>query len=256
MPYLVPSFADYIARLLSDPEIEKACCDKIDQAYEARHDISDNVLDVHNSLFMRTFRGPDDGLFLDRKEFIRLLFSQFYDQFHPHGLRKRGATASVGIFALAPLALDPSIRYLPEHLYFALFPGPKPPIGPELDEFVAPIMDQVADSWKRGIKLSRTALFRSLSLFQSMISLLHDTLVDLRDTMIHGYAVSANSMVATTYGTPIGTPGLSAKLMSFGTLRSVGEMPPLTMSATKSLKKRVFGGPSFGSCHTGIPSSC
>ncbi|KAE9399957.1 hypothetical protein BT96DRAFT_752457, partial [Gymnopus androsaceus JB14] len=89
-------------------------------------------------------------------------FSMHMDFFNPHGLNKRGPTKSVGVISCANLALDPSIRYLPEYLFLAaIIPGPHEPSVEEIDYFVQPVVKQFVQAWQPGFRVSRTALSES-----------------------------------------------------------------------------------------------
>ncbi|THU77173.1 hypothetical protein K435DRAFT_559098, partial [Dendrothele bispora CBS 962.96] len=95
------------------------------------------VRDVFEADFIKDFAGPDGKLFVDRGKNIRLAFSIHLDFFNPHGVMKRGAHDSIGVISCANLALDPSIRYLPEYMFIAgIIPGPNEPTVDELDHFV------------------------------------------------------------------------------------------------------------------------
>ncbi|THU90389.1 hypothetical protein K435DRAFT_618136, partial [Dendrothele bispora CBS 962.96] len=89
-------------------------------------------------------------------------FSIHTDFLNPNGITHHGPTQSIGIISCANLALDPSIRYLPEYLYIAgIIPGPKEPDVDEMDHFVCPVIEQFATAWRPGLKVSRTALSES-----------------------------------------------------------------------------------------------
>ena len=66
-PYLVPSFTDYLARLVSDPEIEQLCDKACDDAMLSLDDPLDaDISNIFQAQFMKTFEGPTLGkLFID-----------------------------------------------------------------------------------------------------------------------------------------------------------------------------------------------
>ncbi|KAE9385591.1 hypothetical protein BT96DRAFT_767115, partial [Gymnopus androsaceus JB14] len=89
-------------------------------------------------------------------------FSLHVDFFNPNCNTHAGAHQSVGIISGANLALDPSIRNLPEYLYpAAIIPGPFEPktndTHYELDHFIRPVIEQFVQAWRPGIRVSRTA---------------------------------------------------------------------------------------------------
>jgi hypothetical protein len=71
---------------------------------------------------------------------------------------RRGDSASIGLISLALLNIPPALRYLPEHMFMMLIPGPRGPLGPELNHFLRPIIDQLEIAFSPGIDFSQTAL--------------------------------------------------------------------------------------------------
>ncbi|KAE9383261.1 hypothetical protein BT96DRAFT_771006, partial [Gymnopus androsaceus JB14] len=64
-------------------------------------------------------------------------FLMHTDFFNPHRITHRGPTQSLGIISCANLALDTSIGYLPEYLFFgSIIPGPQKPNYNEMDHFI------------------------------------------------------------------------------------------------------------------------
>ena len=59
---------------------------------------------------------------------------------------------------MACLNLDIEIRYKPENMYLAgVIPGPTEPHLEELNHYLRPLVNDMVDSWERGIYFSRTA---------------------------------------------------------------------------------------------------
>ncbi|KAF9261327.1 hypothetical protein L218DRAFT_870330, partial [Marasmius fiardii PR-910] len=138
-PYIVNSFSDYVARCLADPIYLEQSLATTDATLESikQGKGQSHVYDVFDAEFTRNFKGPDRNLFIDRGDKIRLGFSIHVDFFNPNGITHRGAHESIGIISCANLALDPSIRYLPEYLFVAgIIPGPQEPLYETLDYFV------------------------------------------------------------------------------------------------------------------------
>jgi hypothetical protein len=106
---------------------------------------------------MKTFEGPTPGqLFIDRGEKMRLAFIIHTDFFNPRGSRKRGNHDTIGIISLALLNLPPSIRYLPEHMYLSIIPGPIEPQTADISYYLRPVIDECLVAWKPGYHLSKT----------------------------------------------------------------------------------------------------
>lgn len=163
-PYLVNSLPDYIARCLSDPtyldQSTKATDDALHSIETGESETS--VENVFEAAFIKDFKGPDGKLFVDRGDKIRLAFSMHVDFFNPNGITQRGAHNSIGVISCANLALDPSIRYLPENMFVGgIIPGPNEPSADELDHFVRPIVEQFVRTWRPGLKVSSTARSKS-----------------------------------------------------------------------------------------------
>lgn len=161
-PYLVGSLPDYIARCLLDPVyLEQsvrgtdAALQDIQRGIDAKQTA---VHDVFEAEFIKDFKGPDGKLFVDRGNKVRLAFSIHSDFFNPNGITHRGAHDSIGVISCANLALDSSIRYLPENMFLAgIIPGPSEPKGDQMDHFIRPIIEQFVQAWSPGYKVSRTA---------------------------------------------------------------------------------------------------
>jgi hypothetical protein len=177
-PYLVPNLYDYLGRLLSDPDVEQLCNNAVDHAASSVE--GDERTSVFTSPYIRRFKDRDGAPFLQRGDRIRLLFTLHYDQFNPKGVRVRSNSASVGIINLALLNLPPELRYLPEHLFMTLIPGPKTPRGDELNHFLRPVVDQLVVAWNRSVKLSRTGLRRDGAVVDLAVAYLTSDLVAAR----------------------------------------------------------------------------
>ncbi|KAE9390970.1 hypothetical protein BT96DRAFT_798013, partial [Gymnopus androsaceus JB14] len=103
--------------------------------------------------FVRDHKGPDGKLFVDRGNKIRLAFSIHTDFFNPKRITHRGLHASVGVVSCANLALDSSIRYLPEYLYTYLIPGPHEPDYDQLDHYLRPTLEKFVEAWRPGMRV-------------------------------------------------------------------------------------------------------
>ncbi|TFK72422.1 hypothetical protein BDN72DRAFT_869515 [Pluteus cervinus] len=61
---------------------------------------------------------------------------------------------------MACLNIPLEIRYKPENLYLAgIIPGPVEPHGDRTNHYIRPLIEDLAVSWHRGVKYSRTALY-------------------------------------------------------------------------------------------------
>jgi len=162
-PFVVYDFHDYLASLLAQKDLEDVMdksCDELIASIQKAEPPPDYVSDIFQGEFIRTFEGPTAGrLFVDRpgKE-GRYLFAFNVDFFNSEGMTIRGASTSSGIIAAACLNLPLEIRYKPENMYLAgVIPGPKEPRLTELNHYMRPVVDQLSDSWERGVRFTRTA---------------------------------------------------------------------------------------------------
>lgn len=160
-PFLSHSFLDYLARLLSTPEIEKevdrACDDALAWKFkfQGKPEFVDNVL---HGTFVQEFEGPDGKLFIDRGEDkkMRLLFGFSLDFFPPRGSRRRSSSASIGVLTVYCANLSLAIRQKPENLYVSILTGPNGPHKEHINPYLRPTVDIGVAGWERGIHLSKT----------------------------------------------------------------------------------------------------
>lgn len=158
MPFVYNHFHDYLARLLSRPDLElmmdKACDDLMSTIdYKPRF-----VTDTWGAQFLRSFEGPTPGmLFVDRKGEGRYVFTMNIDSFNVEGMCIRGASKSCSLISMACLNLAPEIRYKPENIYIAGIIPIKPSLT-QLNYSMKPVIDHLTESWQHGVRFSQTAL--------------------------------------------------------------------------------------------------
>ena len=109
-PYLVASFPDYLACLLTDPKVERLCKQACDDTMSTLNHPPKETTNPFDAKFLQSFEGPIPGqLFIDKGINIRLAFSMNVDFFNPNSLIKCGNHNSIGIISLANLNLPHSI---------------------------------------------------------------------------------------------------------------------------------------------------
>lgn len=137
-PFVTASFADYLARSLADPEVERLSKQACDDAMANIQNPPNESTNIFNADFMKTFGGPIAGeLFVNRGAKVRLAFAMHVDFFNPNGNTKRGNHDSIGIISLANLNLPETIRYLPEHIFLlGVIPGPREPSLEDLNHYI------------------------------------------------------------------------------------------------------------------------
>ena len=156
-PYAVPSFRDYLARLLANRDIEDLCDQACDDAY-ANLSETGEMKNVFQAEFLKTLKGPiPDQLFINRCGNVRLGFVMHVDFFNPNGVRERGNHDSIGVISFALLNLPETLRYRPENTYLCIIPGPREPKLDEINHFTRPVIDEFHIGWERGFHVSRTA---------------------------------------------------------------------------------------------------
>jgi hypothetical protein len=156
--FLYYSFHDYLAGLLSRPDLERFidsyCDDFMDSLTRPPPEF---VTDVSEADFFKEFNGPDGKLFLDRGGELRTAFTLNVDFFDVEGMSQRGRKTSCGIIAMSCLNLPGSIRYKPENMYLAgIVPGPTAPHLTDLNHYLDPLIDDMVESYNRGVFYSRT----------------------------------------------------------------------------------------------------
>lgn len=159
-PFLYHSFHDYLAGLLSRKDLEAAMDKSCDDLLAATSKPPPSVVtDVWEAQFLRTFGGPKIGTrFIDRGHEGRYGFALNVDFFNVDGMRVRGSTASCGLISMACLNLPPDLRYKPENMYMVIIPGPRMPLDIALNHYIRPLVDDMVQSWDKGVRYSRTAL--------------------------------------------------------------------------------------------------
>nr|GAT50324.1 glycoside hydrolase family 92 protein [Mycena chlorophos] len=157
--YLVPSFVDYVARLLSDPELENfadSACDKALVFKTSGNAGSPTYL--NGNIFHAEFLQALDGkLFIDRGNDVHLAFGLSFDFFPPYGSRRRSAQQSIGALSIYCLNLPLDFRYKQPNVYLSITTGPHDPPGTYIMPYVNPVVDNLEQGFKRGFHLSRTA---------------------------------------------------------------------------------------------------
>ncbi|KAJ7049884.1 hypothetical protein C8F01DRAFT_1348909 [Mycena amicta] len=119
-PFMAPSFIDYVAALVSNPENERLMDEVCDEAKANLTNEPTFVKDAFQARFFKTFEGPISGqLFIDRGSRMRLAFCLSLDFFKPRGNRLRANGDSIGVMTLSCLNLPVTLRYKPEHPPFS-----------------------------------------------------------------------------------------------------------------------------------------
>jgi len=177
--FIYRHFHDYLGGLLARGDIENLMdesCDKLMSEIRQEQPPPMFVKDVFEANFIRTFRGPGTEphpwcLFIERPiNQGRYTFAFHVDYFSTEGSTVRGTSASSGLLAGACLNLPMSIRYQDEFMYIAgVISGPDEPKNTALNNYLRPVVTDMADSWDRGVKYSRTANYPSGKLTHSAI---------------------------------------------------------------------------------------
>ena len=172
-PFVYHNFNDYVAGLLSRPDLEDAMdksCDTLLE--ELKQPPTAYVRDIWQADFLREMKGPNGKtLFVNRGSEGQFLFSLNVDFLNIEGMRIRGSKTSVGLISMVCLDLPPEICYKLENMYVAgIVPGPKQPSITELNPYIEPLMDQLVQSWRRGTWFSCTTCHPSGQLTCSAIA--------------------------------------------------------------------------------------
>jgi hypothetical protein len=108
--------------------------------------------------FLHTFKFPNpnsDSLFINGGHQGHYFFLLNVNFFNIKGMHIRGASTSAGIISLAYLNLPLNIWYNLENIYVAIIPCPWEPHLTKLNNYLLPIIDEMASSWEWGMCLSK-----------------------------------------------------------------------------------------------------
>ena len=171
--FVYHDFNDYLASLLSRSDIESMMDRSCDDLITSLKSPPRFVKTPFEAQFLREFGGPKAGqLFVDRGDEGCYAFALHVDFFNPEGMTIRGASTSSGIISMACLNLPLEIRYKPENIYLAgIIPGPKQPSLENLNHYIRPLITQLATSWEKGVRYSRTANYPQGRVTRSAIAL-------------------------------------------------------------------------------------
>ncbi|KIP01753.1 hypothetical protein PHLGIDRAFT_38447, partial [Phlebiopsis gigantea 11061_1 CR5-6] len=147
-PFVYQHFHDYVAGLLTQPEIEAAMdrtCDEFSQAKQ--YPPPSHVKNPFEAQFLRDFYydKSSNALFLDRpRDEGRYAFALCVDFFSVEGKSLHNARADLGMIVMACLNIPPEIRYKPENLYLVgIIPGPEEPALERLNHYMRPLISDL-----------------------------------------------------------------------------------------------------------------
>ena len=158
-PFIYHDLHDYLASLLSQPDLESAMDKSCNDLMEVHSDpIPEHVMDIWQVEFLRTFKGLlGKTLFIDGQGEGRYGFTLNIDFFNVEGIKVCGATTSCGIISMVCLNLPYDIRYDSENIFIAsIIPGPHTPSTMDLTHYIKPLIDDLVVSWENGVRYSRT----------------------------------------------------------------------------------------------------
>ena len=153
--YVHQDMKQWVARLLSRPDVEI----RIESARNAPQ--SAEIRDIHDSSAIQSLHGPDGKpFFVSNTDELRLIFSLCVDGFNAFGMKIGGGPGSVTGIYMACLSLPIEDCFKPENMYLVgVVPGPHKPSEDEINHFLRPLVDDLLDFWKEGVRYSRTHLY-------------------------------------------------------------------------------------------------
>ena len=173
-PFVYHSFHDYLAGLLSWKDLEEA----IDKACDELQGLIDGLLPsfalgVWQAEFLQSFQGPTPGQFVvNRGNRGHYIFSLNFDTFNVESMCIQGALAACGLILMVCLNLPPHLHYKLEYIYIAgIIPGHKQPMEMELNHYFRPLVNDMEQSWKLGVRYTATASFPEGRIMQSAIAI-------------------------------------------------------------------------------------
>lgn len=160
-PYVVFSFKDWVAGLLSRPGYEEM----MDKAWDRMTPSpSESLDDIFQGANIRQFKGPDgEAHFMfaggESSDAGRYLFSLSLDFFNPLRNIAGGKTVSVGVISLACLNLPIGLRFKPENMFLlGIIPGPKEPSLDAINPYLRPLVNELLELWT-GVRFTRTSRY-------------------------------------------------------------------------------------------------
>lgn len=157
--YLYQDMKQWLARFLSRSDIES----KLERGSAAMKVADGEQHDIWDAEVLQNFQGPDGSPFVcgPSKE-LRLVFSLGVDGFNPSGMKiGKGSASSTGIYMIC-LNLPVDLRYHPENMYLVgVLPGPNKPSLDQINEGLAPLVDDLLLAWDPGFFYTRTSLYPS-----------------------------------------------------------------------------------------------
>ena len=152
-PFVGYSFKDWVAGLVSRPELEG----KMDAAWNSSW-CDGEMKDIFDGEILRDFNGPDgQSHFGDGKGEGRYVFSLCVDYFNPLGNKQAGKKKSIGLILLVCLNLPPDLRYKPENMFlYGVIPGPKEPPLDCINHYLRYLIDELEEFWDPGVRFTRT----------------------------------------------------------------------------------------------------
>ena len=149
------SFNDWLGQVLCRPGME----DMMDRRTSPSGGVMEDIWDAPG---LYQIPGADGHPFVrkradDSDKEGRYLFSFNMDGFNPFQLKQAGRSASVMGLYMVCLNLPPDMRFKPENMFLAgIIPGPHEPSMDEINHFLAPLVDDLLDSYTNGVHYTRT----------------------------------------------------------------------------------------------------
>lgn len=144
-------FESWLSDMLQRPGVE----DLLEAARPRQQAV---MTDLWDAPYMCAFPGPDDPNFFEPPSGeLHLGMLLFHDFFNPLHNMESGKKRSIGCFFMVCLNLPPGIRYNASNAYFvSMVPGPAEPSHHDLQEFIEPIVNDMAEVYSPGIWISKT----------------------------------------------------------------------------------------------------
>jgi Transposase family tnp2 len=155
-PFGYHHFADHIAAMLSQPEVESAL-----QESWKRSSTTGELKDMMDTEVVRKFpwsKEPcpgdtDNGCGPE----LRLLWALSVDWFNPFHNKIAGKSVSIAHISMNCINLPEHLRYEEDNIYLAgIIPGPKEPSGADVNEFMEPLVEELLTADDPGMFISQT----------------------------------------------------------------------------------------------------
>ena len=159
--YLQQDFREWLGRFLCRPGMEEML-DADPFSAETTSDSNRRTRDIWDGAALRELKGPDGRPFVTGKRKRsegRYVFGLCMDGFNPLRSKEAGKKYSLGAIYMICFNLPPALRYRMENVFLVgIIPGLHEPSKEQINNFLAPLVDELLYFYEHGVRYSATPL--------------------------------------------------------------------------------------------------